>query len=110
MINDHMHSYGEDVDLKKVDEVSITTIKKQPISSLKIGLSAAKSAVLFYDKLLFPQSLKLFTCDSIDENQMLLNEGKIVQLDMNYFSISDISYHGPFHSKSSIFTVHNPQH
>ena len=100
MIDNHLSSYAEDVDLKKLEEVPITTIKKQPTSVLKIGLAAAKSAVLFYDKLLFPQSLKLFSCESADENQMLIDEKKIVQFDMNYFSISDLSYHGPFHSNS----------
>ena len=94
-----MHMYPDDVDLKELDEVQITSVKKLPSSSLSIGLSATKSAVHFFDKLLFPQSLRLFNVDQSDESKTIVNEIRIIQHDVNCFSINDLTYHSLFHSK-----------
>jgi hypothetical protein len=109
MVDSDMHSYPDDVDLKELDEVQITCVKNSPSSSLKIGLSAAKSAVQFFDKLLFPQSLRLFNTDQSDEAKTAVNEIRIIQHSVNCFSINDLTYHSLFHSRLIGLIVDNHQ-
>jgi hypothetical protein len=91
--------YPDGVDLKDLAEVQITSVKKAPLQSMKIGLSAAKAAVHFFHTLLLPQSIQLFSTDLIDEKKDSMNELKIIQHSINCFSMSDLTYNSIFHSK-----------
>ncbi len=90
--------YPDGIDLKNLAEVQITSVKKAPLQSMKIGLSAAKAAVQFFHKLLLPQSIRLFSTDSIDTTKNNINELKVIKHTINCFSISDLS-NSIFHSK-----------
>jgi hypothetical protein len=91
--------YTDDIDLKDLAEVEITSVKKAPLQSMKIGLPVAKAAVHFYHKLLFPQSIQLFCTDPIDIKKNTINELKVIQHSLNCFSISDLTSNSIFHSK-----------
>ncbi|CAF1374351.1 unnamed protein product [Rotaria sp. Silwood1] len=91
-------AYPDGIDLKNLDEVQITSVKKAPLQSMKIELSAAKAAVHFFHKLLLPQSIQLFCTDSIDNKKATINELKIIQHPINCFSMNDITYNGIFHN------------
>ncbi|CAF3856692.1 unnamed protein product [Rotaria sordida] len=86
------------INLKNSSEVRITSVKKAPLQSMKIGLSAAKAAVHFFNKLLLPQSIQLFSTNSLDVKKMATNELKVIQHPLNCFSISDLTYNGIFHN------------
>ncbi|CAF1657208.1 unnamed protein product, partial [Adineta ricciae] len=90
--------YPEGVDLKELHEVQISSVDKQPSQSMKVGLPAVKIAVSFFHKLLLPQSIQLFSADSIDNKKNVLNELKIIQHPMNCFSLSDLTYGSIFHN------------
>ena len=100
-VDDELH-YPDEIDLKDLAEVRITSLKKAPLQSMKIGLPAAKAAVHFFHKLLFPQSIQLFSTDSINIKKNSINELKIIQHPVNCFSITDLTHHSIFHSKYNI--------
>jgi len=54
-------------------EVEITNVKKAPLQSMKIGLSAAEAAVHFFHTLLLPQSIQLFCAGSVDNKKATIN-------------------------------------
>ena len=87
--------------------MEINSVQKRPHCSMKVGLSAVKAAVLFFDKLLLPQSLKLFTCDEMDGTRDLINELKIIQHENICFSMADLTYRGLFHSKKILLLCEN---
>ncbi|CAF2139182.1 unnamed protein product [Rotaria magnacalcarata] len=90
--------YPDGIDLKDLAEVQITSVKKGPLQSMKIGISAAKSAVRFFKKVLLPQSIQLFSTDMVDIKKNIVNELKIIQHPINCFSISDLTYNSIFHN------------
>lgn len=90
--------YPDGIDLKDLAVVQITSVKKAPVQSMKIGLTAAKAAVNFFHKVLLPQSIRLFSSESIDTKRNNVNELKIIQHTINCFSISDLTYNSIFHS------------
>ena len=63
--------YPDGIDLKELTEVQITSVKKAPSQSMKIGLSAVKAAVRFFHKLLLPQSIQLFCTDPIGTKKIV---------------------------------------
>lgn len=86
------------MDLKDLAEVQIMSVKKEPAQSMKIGISAAKSAVNFFRKVLLPQSIQLFSTDMFEIKKNIVNETKIIQYPINCFSISDLTHNSIFHS------------
>ncbi|CAF1037821.1 unnamed protein product [Adineta ricciae] len=73
-------------------------VKVAPSYSMKVGLSAVKAAVKFFHKLLLPQSVQLFSTDSIDDKKMIINELKVVKYPVNCFSMSDLTANSIFHN------------
>ncbi|CAF2264232.1 unnamed protein product [Rotaria magnacalcarata] len=64
--------YSDSIDLKDLNEVKITSVKREPPQSMKVGISAVKSAVRFFKN--------------------------VIQLPINCFSISDLTYNRIFYN------------
>ncbi|CAF1308626.1 unnamed protein product [Rotaria magnacalcarata] len=90
--------YPDGVDLKELIEVQIKSVKKIPLQSMKVGISAAKAAVKFFKKVLLPQSIQLFSVDMVDVKKDIVSELKVIQNPMNCFSVSDLTYNSIFHN------------
>ncbi|CAF4930406.1 unnamed protein product, partial [Rotaria socialis] len=74
------------------------SVLESPLPSMKVTLSGAKAAVHIFDKLLLPQSIKLFNTDTNVPKNNTINELKIIEHHVNCFSISDLTHSGVFHS------------
>ncbi|CAF4120079.1 unnamed protein product, partial [Rotaria magnacalcarata] len=64
--------YSDSIDLKDLNEVKITSVKREPPQSMKVGISVVKSAVHFFKN--------------------------VIQLPINCFSISDLTYNRIFYN------------
>ncbi|CAF1219741.1 unnamed protein product, partial [Didymodactylos carnosus] len=96
-IDDGRMGYPNNIDLKDLAVVRITTVSKPPKKSMKITLAAVKAAVRIYDDLFYPQALHLF-CSEPDNHQKeignLEHQHAILQTPFNAFSLSTLTRSG----------------
>ncbi|CAF0877674.1 unnamed protein product [Didymodactylos carnosus] len=96
--------YPNNIDLKDLAVVRITTVSKPPKKSMKITLAAVKAAVRIYDDIFYPQALHLFYSEPDNHQKEIGNlehQHAILQTPFNTFSLSTLTRSG------CIFHNHN---
>ncbi|CAF1291036.1 unnamed protein product [Didymodactylos carnosus] len=98
-VNDGVINYPDDVDLKELTNVRISSEPEPPEKYMKITKEAAQIAVRLFDDLLLPQALQLYNSESdAYEQQKKANtlERVILDIEFNIFTMTALTFTGPF--------------